>query len=81
MNLSRHRKIALRVVQGAAFAGLGAYAAQSTMHFCGSGADGFFETWVYDALILAAAGLCIVRAVFFLAQRAAWLVLNTKLLL
>jgi diguanylate cyclase (GGDEF)-like protein len=42
-------------------------------------AHAFFETWVYDGLILAAAGLCIARAVIVPTQRGAWAVLGLGL--
>jgi diguanylate cyclase (GGDEF)-like protein len=63
-----------------AFAGLAAYAAQSTLTFCGAGADNFFETYVYNALIFVAAGLCITRAAIVRVERLAWGLLGIGLL-
>lgn len=81
MNVSTRGRKVLRLTQGFAFAGLGAYAAQATTGFCGSGANGFFETWVYDGLIFTAAAMCLARAYFFTAQRTSWLVLGIGLTL
>jgi two-component system, cell cycle response regulator len=80
MKLTRGGRLALRAVQALAVGGLVAYAAQAAFAICGAGADNFFETWVYNLLILAAAGLCLARAAFYATERAAWLVLGGGLL-
>jgi two-component system cell cycle response regulator len=80
MNLTAGGRIALRSAQAVAVAGLAAYAAQSTLTFCGAGADSFFETYVYNALIFMAAGLCITRAMLVRVERLAWLLLGAGLL-
>jgi two-component system cell cycle response regulator len=76
VNLSSNGRLALRAVQAAAIAGLGAYALQSTTAFCGEGANDFFETYVYNGLIFVAAALCIVRAATVKSERLAWSVLG-----
>jgi two-component system, cell cycle response regulator len=77
MILSRRGRIALRLTQGFACVGVAAYAIESlTGAF---GAHHFFETWIYDALILTAAALCIVRAATITAERWAWIVLGLAL--
>ena len=81
MNLSARGNRALRITQGIAFAGVGAYAAQSTTSFCGAGATPFFESWVYPGLILVAAAMCLVRGHMFATQRKSWLVLGVGLAL
>jgi two-component system cell cycle response regulator len=80
MNLSTKGRVLLRAVQALAFGGVVAYAAQSTLTFCGPSAQDFFETYVYNALIFAAAAMCITRAIMVRAERAAWLVLGLGLL-
>jgi two-component system cell cycle response regulator len=77
VNLSRRGRIALRLAQGIAFAGVAAYATESLTGVFG--AHHFFETWVYDGLILTAAALCIVRAATGPAGRWPWLVLGLGL--
>jgi diguanylate cyclase (GGDEF)-like protein len=80
MSISPAARIGLRAVQTVAFAGVAAYALQASTTFCGASADNFFETYVYNALIFAAAGLCLVRAAVVRAERAAWFVLGLGLL-
>ena len=77
MNLSPAARVALRAAQTLAFVGVAAYALQAATTFCGAGADSFFETYVYNALIFAAAAFCLLRAATVRAERAAWLVLGT----
>jgi two-component system, cell cycle response regulator len=77
VNLSRRGRIALRLVAGIAFAGVAAYAGESLTGALD--ARDFFETWIYDGLILTAAGLCIARAVIVSTQRWAWAVLGLAL--
>jgi two-component system, cell cycle response regulator len=80
VNLTAGGRLALRAVQALAVGGLAAYAAHSTLEFCGHGADDFFETYVYNALIFVGAALCLTRAAFFKAERLAWLLLGLGLL-
>jgi diguanylate cyclase (GGDEF)-like protein len=80
MDLSSRSRITLRAVQAVGFFGIAAYAAQSTLTLCGPGADGFFETYVYNALILVGAGLCLTRALVSERERLAWSILGVGLL-
>ena len=80
MILAGKARIALRAVQAVALLGLVGYAAQSSMQICGSGADPFFEQYVYTGLIFMAAGLCLTRAIVVPRERLAWLVLGAGLL-
>ena len=70
----------MRGVQLASLLALVGYAAQAAWSVCGSGADGFFEIYVYNALIFVAAGMCLVRAATTGRERGAWLVLGAGLL-
>jgi two-component system, cell cycle response regulator len=60
--------------------GLAAYAAHVAFGFGGQGSEGFFQDWVYNALILSAALSCLVRGVVSPAERARWLSLGAGLL-
>jgi diguanylate cyclase (GGDEF)-like protein len=60
-------------------AALAAHAAHALFGLGGSGADALFNTWVYDALILVSALLCLARGVLVREDRAAWLVLGVGL--
>jgi two-component system, cell cycle response regulator len=80
VNLTAGGRLALRATQTVAIAGLAAYAAQSTLSFCGASADNFFEIYVYNALIFLAAALCIARAVLIRVERLAWGLLGIGLL-
>jgi diguanylate cyclase (GGDEF)-like protein len=48
--------------------------------FGGQGSDGFFQDWVYNALVLSAALSCLVRGFVSRAERARWLSLGGGLL-
>ena len=80
MSLSPAARLVLRGAQAVAFCGVALYALQASTTFCGTGADSFFETYVYNALIFAAAAFCLVRAAVVRVERAAWLVLGLGLL-
>ena len=73
-------ELARRATQALALAGLATYAAQAATAVCGRSADAFFETYVYTALILLGAGLCLARAATQRAERAPWMVLGAGLL-
>jgi two-component system cell cycle response regulator len=79
VNLSPTARLALRAAQALSLGGVAAYALQAGTSFCGAGADNFFETYVYNALIFAAAGFCLVRAYAVRVERGAWLVLGLGL--
>jgi two-component system cell cycle response regulator len=65
----------LRVSQAACWLLLAAFAAHGALGLGGHGLDGLFNDWVYNALILAAAAFCALRAVKIRVDRAAWLLL------
>jgi hypothetical protein len=80
MSLSRNGRLILRAVQALTVVGLVAYAVQAAMPtVCGAGTHDFFEIWVYNLLIAAAAGLCLARAAIYRSERLAWLVLGIGL--
>jgi two-component system cell cycle response regulator len=80
MTLSRNGRLILRAVQALTVGGLVAYAVQAAMPtVCGAGTHDFFEIWVYNLLIAAAAGLCLARAAIYRSERLAWLVLGIGL--
>jgi two-component system, cell cycle response regulator len=80
MTLTQTGRIGLRAAQALALFGLVAYAAQASLHVCGTGADGFFEEYVYTGLIAMAAALCLGRGLVTARERVAWLVLGAGLL-
>jgi two-component system, cell cycle response regulator len=47
----------------------------------GDGATGFFQDYVYNALLLAGAGFCVWRAVALREERAAWLVMGAGIVI
>jgi two-component system cell cycle response regulator len=61
-------------------AGLAAYGAHVAVGFGGAGSESFFQDWVYNALVLAAALSCLVRGAVSRAERARWLSLGGGLL-
>jgi two-component system, cell cycle response regulator len=73
-------RLVLRIGQALAVAALVAYAAQSTWAVFGSSADAFFQTYVYNGLVLVGSLLVVARAVMVRAERAAWAVLALGLL-
>jgi two-component system, cell cycle response regulator len=56
-----------------------AFAAHATVGFGGSGADDFFDIWIYDALLLLGAAACLLRAVLVGRERTAWALLGAGL--
>ena len=79
MTGSGNSRLVLRAVQAVAIAGLALYAAQAALAVCGSGADAFFETYVYTGLVAIGAALCAARAVSTQRERLAWSVLGIGL--
>ncbi|MFL5886506.1 MAG: HD domain-containing phosphohydrolase [Thermoleophilaceae bacterium] len=71
---TRHRF--LRTFQIVCWLWLAAFSVHALFHVGGHGLDSFFNDWVYNALILAAAASCLVRAVRVPVDRAAWLLLG-----
>jgi diguanylate cyclase (GGDEF)-like protein len=72
----RRRAVALRAL---ALTGLVAYTAHSLAGLGGSGADGFFENWVFNGLFCLAAALCVLRAFSSPLERSAWALLGIGL--
>jgi two-component system cell cycle response regulator len=70
-------RVAFTLVTGA---GMAAYGAHVVFGFGGPGSDGFFQDWVYNALVLSAALSCLVRGFVSRAERARWLSLGGGLL-
>jgi two-component system cell cycle response regulator len=68
----------LRLTQGLAFAFLVAFAAHAVFRR-GDGLDGFFNDWVYNALVLVSAASCVVRAIRVEALRLPWMLLGLGL--
>jgi two-component system cell cycle response regulator len=77
--VSGSRELAARVLRGVALLGLCAYAAHSLVGFGGHSTDGVFENWVFNALFLVSAGLCLLRAVASRLDRAAWTAMGVGL--
>jgi two-component system, cell cycle response regulator len=73
-------RLIVRGVQIASLLALLGFAAQAAFTMFGTGADRFFEIYVYNALIFAAGGLCIGRAAVSRRERGPWLVLGIGLL-
>ena len=70
------RRRFLRSFQAACWLTLGLFTAHAAFGWGGKGLDTFFNDWVYNALILAAAASCIVRAAKYSADRFAWSLLG-----
>jgi diguanylate cyclase (GGDEF)-like protein len=61
-------------------AGLAAYGAHVALGFGGEGFEGFFQDWLYNALVLSAAVSCLVRGIRLRVERARWLSLGAGLM-
>ncbi|HEU5066321.1 MAG TPA: diguanylate cyclase [Gaiellaceae bacterium] len=59
---------------------VGAYAVEALSGAQG-GLDRFFDTWVYNGLLLVSSGACLARGLLVRAERLPWLLLGTALLL
>jgi diguanylate cyclase len=75
----RRPPLAILVVQGVAGVALLALAAHAAYGLGGTGADAFFNDWVYDGLIAVSAVLCILRAALTPSLQKAWLLLGLGL--
>jgi two-component system, cell cycle response regulator len=71
------RRLAFMLVTGA---GLAAYTAHVAFGLGGEGSEGFFQDWVYNALVLSAGLSCLLRGIVSRAERARWLSLGGGLL-
>src|SRR2546421_29490 len=74
------RRRFLRAFQAACWLTLAFFTAHAGFGLGGKGLDRVFNDWVYNGLILAAAGSCIVRAVKVATDRAAWFLLGFGLI-
>jgi two-component system, cell cycle response regulator len=72
-------KTILRIFYGVTLLALALYVGQTGWAVFGAGADDFFNNWVYNGLVLSAAGSCLVRAVRVSEERAAWIALGLAL--
>jgi diguanylate cyclase (GGDEF)-like protein len=72
--------IRFRAFRAATLTALVVYAAHVTVGLGGSGLDGFFQGWVYDSLILAAAASCLVKGAVDQNERPRWLCMGSALL-
>ena len=70
----------IRILRALCVAGLVGYVAHVTVGLGRGTMDGFFDNWVYDSLILAAAASCLVRGVTMRAERGRWLCFGFALL-
>jgi diguanylate cyclase (GGDEF)-like protein len=80
MTTTRLGKLALRASAVLAVAALVLYGAQAAWTVCGSAATSFFELYVYNGLIAAAAAFCLLRARSVERERGAWLAFGLGLL-
>ena len=76
---TRARKRALAASRVLACLGLLAFATHTGLGLGGPGLDSFFNDWVYNGLVLTAAGWCIARAVFVRSERVAWALIGCAL--
>jgi diguanylate cyclase (GGDEF)-like protein len=77
--LSRLQGTVLRACFALSAAGMAAYVAWILIPFGGETAEGFFNKWTYDGLIVLAFAVCALRAVWVAQERAAWLMLAAGL--
>src|SRR4051794_22819171 len=73
-------RLPLRLAQGVTFAFLAAFALHAEF-WRGGSLDGFFNDWVYNALVVASALFCLARAAGYKAARVPWLLLGVALTL
>src|SRR3954447_3432523 len=73
-------RLPLRLAQGVTFAFLVAFALHAAL-WRGGSLDGFFNDWVYNGLVVSAAGFCLVRAATVRVDRLPWLLLGFALAL
>ncbi len=73
------QRVLLRVCWYGAAVLLAAFVLQAATGVAGEAATGFFQDYVYNALLLAGAGFCLWRAAAFREERVAWLVIGAGL--
>jgi hypothetical protein len=66
------RRPLLAATRVLAVLGLLGFAAHTGLGLGGDGAEGFFNDWVYNGLVLISAGWCISRAILVRTDRGAW---------
>ena len=76
---SKKRRPLLTATRVVACLGLLAFAAHAGFDVGGHGADALFDDWVYNGLVLTAAGWCIARAVLVRRERFAWALIGIGL--
>jgi two-component system cell cycle response regulator len=69
----------IRIALGALFALIAAHLAHSLTGFGGASAASIFDVWVYDAVMVGCAALCLARGVLIGHARVAWLFLGVGL--
>jgi len=79
LSLPRSRRLLVRALQALCVIGLLAYALHSLAGLGGRGLDGVFENYLFNALLLMGAALCLLRASFSSLERAAWTALGVGL--
>ncbi len=77
--LTGPRRMLVRLLCAFSLVGLSAYALHSLLGVGGSGLDGFFENYLFNALLFAGSALCLLRAAFSKAERGAWSALGVGL--
>ncbi len=70
----------LRLIQALIFAALVVFALHAGFDVGGKSVDGFFNDWLYNALVLISAVSCLTRAIRVREHRAAWMLLGAGLL-
>ena len=69
----------IRTALGVLFLLIGAHLVHSLTGFGGSAVADFFDVWVYDAVMVGCAALCVARGVLSSSARVAWLCLGVGL--
>jgi len=79
LRLSPGRRRLVRLLQALSVIGVLAYALHSLAGLGGRGADGFFENYLFNALLFCGSALCLLRALFCDSERGAWSALGLGL--
>jgi diguanylate cyclase (GGDEF)-like protein len=80
MDMSPKFKVGLRALTALTGLALLAYLAHTAVGLGSPALDDLFQDWVYCGLIVAAAAMCLLRAVAVQEERAAWLVMGLGLM-
>jgi hypothetical protein len=73
-------QMGIRVFRVVTLVALGSYIVHVALGLGGARLDGFFQNWVYDSVIFAAAASCLVKGVTSGVERGRWLCLGFALL-